>query len=427
MSQFYCPLCKQEVTKTLYEKITGIWKEKEQKLAVLKRKEQELRKKELKLKEQFEVEKKKLIEKEQTKMKKELDVQQKFFLLKIKRERDDLKKKQNDIRKSFEKKLTVETNRLMKRQQTDQRRTERKLKMKFELSAKTVIEKEKKKIEKEKTVFAKEKNKQMDRYTKLNKQFSSLQSKSVKDLNKADKKIKLLKEQVKKNQTPQMLGLLEEGVFLEKLKKMFPHDEFKHTGKGGDIVHYVREKSYNVGVIVYELKKVSSFQNKYIDQAFAAKQQRNADYAILVTNAKRAKDDFGFSSSKGIVIIHPSGALVLITILREHIMSISKLKLTKAKRNATINAVLDYIQSPSFRNGIENILEDTKELYAHLTKEVKAHVKTWEFRLTKYRNIHAKAYTIENKVVKLLNDKGGKKTLPSGTEITAIALPKEIN
>jgi hypothetical protein len=35
MAKYYCPLCKQEVSKTLYEKITGIWQEKEKKLAAL--------------------------------------------------------------------------------------------------------------------------------------------------------------------------------------------------------------------------------------------------------------------------------------------------------------------------------------------------------------------------------------------------------
>jgi hypothetical protein len=427
MSQYYCPLCKQEVSKVLYEKITGVWQEKEQKLASIKKKEQELQRKEARMKEHFESEKKKLLSREQAKMKKELDLQQKSFLAKIKKEKEALKKQQDAIRKSFEKKLADETSKLMKQKQADQKRFENELKMKFDITAKTLIEKEKKKIQREKNIFDKEKNRQRDRYDKLNKQFMSMQSKSAVNLEKADKKIKLLEEQIRKNQTPQALGLLEEGVFLDKLKKMFPKDEFDHTGKGGDIVHHVCEKSCEIGLIVYELKKVGTFQTKHIDQAFTAKQQRNADYAMLVTNAKRSKDDFGFSTSKGVIIIHPTGALVLISLLREHIISISRLKLSKAKRDKTINAVLEYIQSPSFRNSIENIIEDTKDLYDRLTKEVKDHVKTWEFRLAKYRNIHTKAYSIESKAVKLLSDKTEKKALPDEMEITAISLPSAID
>jgi uncharacterized radical SAM superfamily Fe-S cluster-containing enzyme len=36
---YYCPLCKQEVSAVLYEKITGVWVEKERRLADLKNKE----------------------------------------------------------------------------------------------------------------------------------------------------------------------------------------------------------------------------------------------------------------------------------------------------------------------------------------------------------------------------------------------------
>jgi len=35
MEQFLCPLCKQEVTKTVFEKITGVWHEKEKRLPYL--------------------------------------------------------------------------------------------------------------------------------------------------------------------------------------------------------------------------------------------------------------------------------------------------------------------------------------------------------------------------------------------------------
>jgi hypothetical protein len=37
MSKYQCPLCKQEVSKALYEKITGIWQEKERQMANLKK------------------------------------------------------------------------------------------------------------------------------------------------------------------------------------------------------------------------------------------------------------------------------------------------------------------------------------------------------------------------------------------------------
>jgi len=128
-----------------------------------------------------------------------------------------------------------------------------------------------------------------------------------------------------------------------------------------------------------------------------------------------------------VIIIHPSGALVLISIIRDHIVRISKLKLSTEKRKQTIQAVLEYIQGPSFRNSIETIMEDTKELYVSLTKEVKDHLKIWELRVNKYRNVYSGAYSIETNVVNLLSDDTEKKALPRVEVIESIALPSKID
>ncbi|HJP18732.1 MAG TPA: DUF2130 domain-containing protein [Nitrospinota bacterium] len=427
MSRCNCPLCKQEVSKSLYEKITGVWEEKEKRLADLKNKEKKLLQREKSMKIKFEEEKKKITAKEQAKLKKEIDTQKKNFQAELKKEKEAIRKREDKIQKDYQKKIAIETNKILKQEKARREVTEKMIKEKFELSTKRIINKEKTKLQKEKNMMQKRDNNQMNKYKKLNQQFITLQSKSTVSLEKANKKIISLEEQIRKSQTPQMLGLLEEGIFLDKLKSMFPRDKFKHPGKGGDLIHHVYAREKEVGLIVYELKKVSTFSKKHIIQAFEAKQQRNADYGLLVTNAKRGKDDAGFFISKGVIVIHPSGAIVLVSILREHIIQISQLKLSKAKRAKVINSVLDYIQSPSFRNSIENIMEDTKDLYISLTKEVKDHIKSWELRLAKYRNIYSRTHKIETNAVKLLLDKKERKALPEDVEITAISLPSEID
>jgi len=415
-NNFKCPLCGQTVTKVLYEKITGIWKEKEKQMSSLKAKEKSLLLKEKKLLANFEIEKKKIAQKEKAKFEKQFTEQQKL----IKQERVLLKKEKSKLQSEFKKKITVETNRILKQEQEKHKVLEKTLKLQFEKSTNEKIKKENQKIEKENKL-------QKNRYDQLNKQFRSLQNKNMIDLGKANKKIKSLEEQIKKNQTPQMLGLLEEKVFLSKLQEMFPEDKFDHTGKGGDIVHYIMNKNVEVGIICYELKKVATFNLSHLTQAYKAKQDRKADYGILVTNAKRNKDDMGFSVQKGVIIIHPAGALVLVSLLREHVISVSKLKLSSEKRNKTINAVLNYIQSPVFKNGIENIIVDTIDLYNNLKKEVKNHINTWEERLDKYRDIHHQANVIESKVINLLvTDDKSKKQLVFD-EIKSIDLPVKID
>jgi hypothetical protein len=427
MSKYYCPLCKQEVSRILYEKITGIWQEKESKLADLRAKEKQLLQKEKEMQVRFAAEKKSIVDREKKRFYGELAKKEKIWDQTLKKEREALQRERRAAQASFKKKLAIEISRIMRQEKARTKDIERALRERFRSSTNKILEKEKKGLQRQRAALQRQEKVQMNKYRQLNEQYNSLQTKSRIAQEKATKKINELEEQLRRNRTPQVLGLLEEGIFLEKLKSMFPLDRYEHTGKGGDIIHRIMDKNVEIGTIVYELKKVSAFNKKHIVQAFEAKKQRNADYGILVTNAKRSKEDFGFSVVKGVIIIHPAGALVLVNIVREHLLRIAKLKLSAEKRGKTVQAVLDYIQGPTFRNGIEAIIEDTKELYLSLTKEVKEHIKTWELRINKYRGIQGGANLIDSKVVKLLDTEAEGKREIIEAEIVPIALPAKID
>jgi len=427
MDKYFCPLCKQEVSRTLYEKITGVWLEKEQRLKDLRDKEKKLLQREKEMRLKFENEKGKIIETEKQKLKAELIKKTIEWDKTLKREREALQKKKEAVEELFKRKLVDETNRILRQERAKNKELEKTLKERFRADANRILEKEKKGILRQRTELQRKEKVQINKYRKLNDQYYSLQNKSRIAQERAAKKIAALEEQVKKDQTPQVLGLLEEGIFLEKLKAAFPYDKYEHTGKGGDIIHHILEKNIEIGTIVYELKKVSVFNKSHIAQAFEAKKKRNADYGILITNAKRSKDDMGFSVAKGIIIIHPAGALVLVNIVREHLLRIAKLKLSAEKRRKTVQAVLEYIQGPTFRNGIEGIIEDTKELYMNLTKEVKDHIKNWEIRINKYRDIQGAAHTIDIRVVKLLDTEVDENKRLIEEEIVPILLPQKID
>ena len=426
MEQFFCPLCQQAVTKTIFEKITGVWEEKEKRLASLKVKEKALLQREQKLLENFDKERKQIAKNAQTKLQVELNKKTIEFNKSIQKEKLALQQERNKIQNDYKKKLASETNRLMAIEKIKQEHIRSELKDKFEKQAKEKIKKANDVLDKDKMRFEQDKRIQQNRYTQLNKQYVAMQNKSTDDIQKREAKIKLLEEQLKQNQTPSELGLLNEKEMLKVLQEKFPNDKFFHTGKGGDIVHNVVSENKVVGILVYELKKVSNFSNKHITQTAEAKQQRNADYAVLVTNAKRTKNDFGFSTTKGIIIVHPAGAVTLISILREHLLMVSKLNLSNKQRDETTRAVLEYIQSPTFKNGIENIITNTEELYMSLRKEVKEHVHIWQDRIKRYNDINNKALYIENKVIKLAISKNESKRLRKGTEMTPIELPAEV-
>ncbi|MDP3699192.1 MAG: DUF2130 domain-containing protein [Nanoarchaeota archaeon] len=423
VEQLVCPLCKQPVSKNIYDKITGVWDAKEKELKKLEEKKKELIQKEKSLKIEFDNDKKKLIQTEKNRSLKVLENQKKSFDKQLIKQKGLIQKEKGRIEKEYKNNLAREINKIKQ----DEKRREKELKLHFDTMAKSKIATEKQRLAKQKSNMERIERNLKDKNNKLVVQFRAMQTKNQSNLEKSNNKIKLLEEQLKKNQTPQMLGLLNESEFLAKLKQDFPHDEFIHTGKGGDIVHKIIEKDKAVGTIVYELKKVSHFNKDHITQTFEAQQKREADYGVLVTNAKRNKEDMGFSTVKGIIIIHPAGALVLIGILRQQLIQISRLKLSQEERNKAIKLVLDYVQGATFKNSIENIIEDTKELYENMSKEVKEHIKIWNLRIHKYKNINFKANEIHSHVVQLLStDKKEQKKIEQKTDIKSIDLPNKI-
>ncbi|MGJ4790085.1 hypothetical protein [Leptospira koniambonensis] len=428
MSQYCCPLCNQEVTRAMFEKITGIWDAKEKSLKQLKLKEKKLKEKEKALVKKFDLERKSIIAKKEIEKKKQIESQKKIFLKELEKQKGEIKREKQKVQKEFQRKLIEETTKSIKKTKED---FDIKLKSMKEILLKSTENKFKKEriaLERQKELFKKKEKIALDKTNKLLIQYKSLQTKSQAELLKANKKILSLEEQVKKNKTPQVLGLLEEKIFLEELRKNFPGDKFLHTGKGGDILHQIMLNEHVVGKIIYELKKVSAFNNSYITQTYEAKQQREADYGLLIINANRSKTDSGYSIAKGIFIVHPAGALVLISILRENLLQIHNLKLGKTEKDKAIKEVMEYIQSPIFVNSMESIIKDTIDLYDSLKKEVKDHLKSWELRFQKYKSINKRATVIDGKFNSMLaREISESKRQISGQKIESISLPDHIS
>ncbi|NWG03568.1 MAG: DUF2130 domain-containing protein [Syntrophaceae bacterium] len=425
MSEYRCPLCDQPVSKELYEKITGIWKEKEQKLADLRKKEQQLREREKSLKESYQKKERNMHEKFTEETDRKLKLQERQYKSKLLAMKERIDREREKIKKDYQKQLSVAVDQTLKCEQAKQKEREQFWKEKLKLSTQKAVDDAKKRLASDRKQLEKKERLWKNRNERLVEQYRSMQNKYSAQLVRANDKIKSLEEQIAKNQTPQVLGLLEEKSFLGKLQGTFPHDRYEHTGKGGDIIHHIIENGKDVGLIVYELKKVVRFNPDHIRQTQEAKQRREADYGILVTNAKRSKDDPGFSLAKGIIVIHPAGVMVLVKILRDHLTTLARLRLTADQRKKTVEAVLDPIQSANFKNTIDTIIQDTIDLYEDMKKEIDKHIKTWEFRLNKYRGINAKSTAVESRVLHLLHEgqRKGRAALP---EIVHIPLPNQI-
>jgi hypothetical protein len=155
-----------------------------------------------------------------------------------------------------------------------------------------------------------------------------------------------------------------------------------------------------------------------------AREKRKADFAILVTNAMR-KNNFGFFTEKTVLVVHATGVLSLVSVLRQQLIKISSMKLSQLEREKAVRMTLDYIEGPEFTNSLEAIIGETINLHKELMDEVKKHVSTWRKRYDSYRRIHSQAFEIKatSKAV-LSGEPENKKKLPEIAFPALVELPE---
>jgi hypothetical protein len=214
---------------------------------------------------------------------------------------------------------------------------------------------------------------------------------------KAIERAKELEEMIKKGTTPQMEGLDFERELAAQLRSRFPEDEIKQTGKKGDIIQTIRAENKKMGKIIYECKKTKEFQNKFVDQIRRDKNRAIADYGLIVTWATKENKQ-GFWVEGDIIIVHPYGALDVASFLRETIVQMYSLRLSRSEFENKGRAILNFMQSEEFRSRIQDSIAKSREAWEILQKEIKTHLRTWIKRKEVYESIYRNAGLIQGTV-----------------------------
>lgn len=444
---YTCPLCGQPVSPSLYRKITGIWEERQRLL-------KEVRKQRAKLAQRITRERKRLRE-EMAKFRK-----QKAELIKkavatrtrglesqitaLRRREGRIKEKAREkiealkLREAQIKKLAQEKLRKATALAHSQARKQeaarfRSLEKELRASVKDQIRRERKRV-KDQLKRARESGalQEKRRYKRLERSFRTTltQMKTMeRDLRERDARIRELEKQLERQTTPQIEGLLYEEKLAKELKKHFPEDDIKHTGKGGDVLQNVMWGKQRAGLIVYECKRVKHYSAKHVEQAAEAKKKRGADFAVLVTNAMK-KGTQGFLMERGVIIVHAAGVLSVASILRGHIVQIARMKLGRLQRDEAIKRVLEYLEGPEFSNSMDSIIQESISIYEKLRDEIKKHVAMWKERYAIYKKIYQEATTVKSTSKDLLSGKPRpemqKATLPVPAELPKIEEPIKI-
>jgi len=384
MASYSCPLCHQPVSKSLYDRITGIWQERRRQLEQVaqerRRLKEEIRDEKRRLKQriqQFRSDKEGLIRKA---------VEKKTKSLEREVERTKRKEKQIEDRANarIERITRIEHSKAEQAARSQLGRFKRDLRESTASKMREAREQIKQGVER--------------KYQNLRYSFDS----AIRQMKSQDKKmqdqqdrIKELERQLRRQTTPSVEGLLYEETLLRELKKKFPTDKYLHTGKGGDILQFVFSNKVLVGKIVYECKRVKTYSSRHVSQALDAKVQRKADFAILVTSAMK-RGTQGFFAEKEVLIVHPAGVLALVSVLRTQIVRIADLKLGRLERDKAISQTLAYLQGPEFSNSMEGIVGETISLYGELRDEIKKHLAVWKKRYDSYAKIHTEASKVKS-------------------------------
>jgi hypothetical protein len=201
------------------------------------------------------------------------------------------------------------------------------------------------------------------------------------------RKVKDLQEQLKRGTTPQVEGLNYERELVRDLKSNFPHDRIEHHGQSGDILHCVMHKGKPIGTVLVECKLTSKFSRAYVVQTKRAVADRNATHGVLVTLAPK-RGTAGFWVDSDILIVHPFGAVHVLGVLRQHILSLHATKIGRRESDRRATALMTYIKSDEFKNLVGDTIFRTHELYEMLKKELLNHRAVWKRRFDHYRQIH---------------------------------------
>ncbi|GIW39493.1 MAG: hypothetical protein KatS3mg076_0070 [Candidatus Binatia bacterium] len=202
-------------------------------------------------------------------------------------------------------------------------------------------------------------------------------------------KVKTLEErirQLEKGTTPQTEGLEFEETLAQRLAREFRHDSIERKGKNGDVLHFVRFENTTAGIIIYECKRTPKILAQHVRQAYKAKQLRQADFAVLVTTGQK-KGFSGLAQMNGVLVVSPLGAIPLASLLREHLIEMTRARITKEKRAAIAQRLMEYITSPQFKNPIEEVIQATSELQEMIQEEARQHVRIWQKRWDNYQKI----------------------------------------
>ena len=300
-----------------------------------------------------------------------------------------IKSKQAEVEKALRLKLEAEQAEQMKSVQEEL--NEKNLQLK-ELNQ-TRIENERLKREKDeiKERIEMEAEKKLNEAIQLEKEKAQklADEKNELKLKDRDNLIEQLKEQLTEAKrkaeqgSMQAQGESQELAIEEWLANEFPYDtidEIKKGERGADCIQIVNTPhQQNCGSIYYESKRTKHFQPSWIEKFKEDIRDKNADIAVLVTEAMPADMDRA-GLMEGIWICTYEEFKFLSGVLRQSLIKLSTAIATQENKGDKMNMLYDYLTSNEFKLQIEGIVEGFVQMQTDLESEKRSMMSIWKKR-----------------------------------------------
>jgi hypothetical protein len=200
--------------------------------------------------------------------------------------------------------------------------------------------------------------------------------------------------------TAEELGEGAEVDLFESLKAEFPEDIIRRVPKGtpgADLIHEVMLCGKKCGTIIYDSKNHNQFRTEHVLKLRADQLALGADHAILSTR-KFPQGATQLHLQDGVLLTNPARAVLVATILREHIVLLHSQRLTNIERESKTAALYDFIISERCGSLFARIDERAEDLLDQQNKEIRWHQNNWKKQGEAIRGIQKTKADLENQI-----------------------------
>jgi len=287
---------------------------------------------------------------------------------------DRLKKSEEDITKAKQKELEF----LQKQRDLEDKEKN------FELEIEKKILEQRKKIEEDIVQNLKEKS-DIELEQKMYKVQEEFRKKELETQKREEQMKKTIDDLKRKAEqwSQQIQWDIQEDDLRNTLSLAFPIDEIKDVPtwvKWADLIQIVKNNfGQNTWIIVWESKNTKNFENSWIMKLKEDKLKINWNIAILVSSTL-PKDIKNFAIVDDIMICSPEFAISVCSILRDKLISISKIEKSLVWKDIKMEMLYKYLTSEEFSGKINMMADVFSSLKSGIDSERRAMEKNWKKR-----------------------------------------------